>query len=242
MPASLPDHPPAAAPLDKRDWIAGLEKGLTLIETFDDANPRQTASQAGQRCGLTRTAARRYLLTLAHLGYVATDGKQFWLTPRILRLGHSYLDSARLPRIAQPYLQRVTSGTQEAAYVSVLDGDETVYIARNSPNRTMNAGFGLGARVPAQVTAAGMLMLAMRAPEVNEAWLDAGVAQALHQLHHHEQGTAARRVRPHSRPGLVDLGAADGPGLPRHRRAAAGPRRCGGGRAERVHAHGPRVE
>lgn len=171
MPASLPVQPPAAAPLDKRDWIAGLEKGLTLIETFDDANPRQTASQAGQRCGLTRTAARRYLLTLAHLGYVATDGKQFWLTPRILRLGHSYLDSARLPRIAQPYLQRVTSGTQETAYVSVLDGDETVYIARNSPNRTMSAGFGLGARVPAQVTAAGMLMLALRPTEVNEAWL-----------------------------------------------------------------------
>lgn len=171
MPDSLAPTLHATAPLDKRDWIAGLEKGLALIETFDDANPRQTASQAGQRCGLTRTAARRYLLTLAHLGYVTTDGKLFWLTPRILRLGHSYLDSARLPRIAQPYLQRVTSGTQEAAYVSVLDGDETVYIARNSPNRTMNAGFGLGARVPAQVTAAGMLMLALRPTEVNEAWL-----------------------------------------------------------------------
>lgn len=163
--------PQGAPPLDKRDWIAGLEKGLTIIEAFDDANPRQTASQAGQRSGMTRTAARRYLLTLAHLGYVATDGKLFWLTPRVLRLGHSYLESARLPRIAQPYLQRITSGTQEAAYVSVLDGDETVYVARNSPNRTMNAGFGLGARLPAQVTAAGLLMLAMRTADVNEAWL-----------------------------------------------------------------------
>ena len=75
--------------MDKRDWIAGLEKGLSIIESFDDANPRQTASQAGQRCGITRTAARRYLLTLAHLGFVANDGKLFWLTPRVFRLGQS---------------------------------------------------------------------------------------------------------------------------------------------------------
>ncbi|WP_310564155.1 helix-turn-helix domain-containing protein, partial [Hydrogenophaga sp.] len=60
--------------LEKRDWIAGLEKGLAVIEAFDDQHPRLTASQAGVRCGLTRTAARRYLLTLAHLGYVGTDG------------------------------------------------------------------------------------------------------------------------------------------------------------------------
>ena len=162
----------AAAPaLDKRDWIAGLEKGLSIIECFDDANPRLTPSQAGERCGMTRTAARRYLLTLAHLGYVATDGKLFWLTPRVLRLGQSYLESARLPRIVQPFLQRVTAGTQEIAYVSVLDGDETVYIARNGSNRSMNTGFVLGARVPAQVTAAGMLMLAMGDAQELEHWL-----------------------------------------------------------------------
>lgn len=157
--------------LDKRDWIAGLEKGLAIIESFDDANPRQTASQAGARCGLTRTAARRYLLTLVYLGFVATDGKLFWLTPRVLRLGHSYLESARLPRIVQPFLQRVTAGTQEIAYVSVMDGDDVVYIARNGTTRIMNTGVVLGSRVQAQVTAAGLMMLALREPQALEHWL-----------------------------------------------------------------------
>jgi IclR family pca regulon transcriptional regulator len=159
---------PASHPLDKRDWIAGLEKGLSIVECFDDANPRLTASQAGARCGLTRTAARRYLLTLEHLGYVQGDGKLFWLTPRVLRLGQSYLESARLPRIVQPFLQRVTAGTLESAYVSVMDGDDIVYIARNGASRAMNTGYVLGARVQAQVTAAGLLMLSLREP----AWID----------------------------------------------------------------------
>jgi len=157
--------------LDKRDWIAGLEKGLSIIEAFDDANPRMTASQAGVRCCMTRTAARRYLLTLNYMGYVSTDGKLFWLTPRVLRLGQSYLESARLPRIVQPFLQRVTSGTQEIAYVSVMDGDDVVYIARNGSTRAMNTGVVLGSRVQAQVTAAGMLMLSMRDPDWLENWL-----------------------------------------------------------------------
>jgi IclR family transcriptional regulator, pca regulon regulatory protein len=163
---------PSLPPLERRDWIAGLEKGLAIIEVFDDANPRMTASQAGERCGMTRTAARRYLLTLQHLGYVASDGKLFWLTPRVLRLGQSYLESARLPRIVQPFLQRVTSGTQEISYVSVMDGDDIVYIARNGSNRSMNTGFVLGSRVQAQVTAAGLLLLSMRDPQWLENWLE----------------------------------------------------------------------
>ncbi len=163
------DAPPAG--LDKRDWIAGLERGVSIIEAFDDANPRLTASQAGQRTNMTRTAARRYLLTLQHMGYVASDGKLFWLTPRVLRLGQSYLESARLPRVVQPFLQRVAAGTNEFAYLSVMDGDEVVYIARNGPNRSMSTGYVLGARVPAQVTASGMLMLALRSDAELNQWL-----------------------------------------------------------------------
>lgn len=105
------------------------------------------------------------------MGYVAGDGKLFWLTPRVLRLGQSYLESARLPRIVQPFLQRVAAGIYETAYLAVLDEDEVVYIARNGPNRNMNTGYVLGARVAAQVTAAGMLMLALRDEQELAQWL-----------------------------------------------------------------------
>ena len=190
-PGAQPDALQAPTPpaLDKRDWIAGLEKGLGIIECFDDANPRLTASQAGVRCGMTRTAARRYLLTLEHLGYVASDGKLFWLRPRVLRLGQSYLESARLPRIVQPFLQRVTAGTQESAYVSVMDGDDIVYIARNGSSRAMNTGYVLGSRVQAQVTAAGLLMLSMREPAWLEKWL------ANHELKAYTSYTIASKDR-----------------------------------------------
>src|SRR5258706_423022 len=86
--------------LDKRDRIAGLDRGLRLIEAFDETHPRLSPSTAARRTGMTRAAARRYLLTLQHLGYVESDGKLFSLTPRVLRLGWSYVDSANVARIA----------------------------------------------------------------------------------------------------------------------------------------------
>ena len=79
----------APAAIERRDLIDGLGKGLRVIEAFDDENPQLTPSEAALRAGLTRTAARRYLLSLVHFGYAATDGKQFWLAPRVLRLGQS---------------------------------------------------------------------------------------------------------------------------------------------------------
>ncbi|MEY2953526.1 MAG: hypothetical protein RLZZ401_1613 [Pseudomonadota bacterium] len=189
-----------AVTLDRRDWIAGLDKGLSLLETFSDVNPRMSATQAAQRCGLTRTAARRYLLTLAHLGYVATDGKLYWLTPRLLRLGQSYLDSARLPRIVQPFLQRITAGTHETAYLSVLDAEDIVYIARNGLTRGMNVGYVLGARVQIQITAAGLVMLAMQGESVCDQWLAANELKAYTSFtvtHKEELKTDLARIRAH---------------------------------------------
>ena len=161
------------AELDKRDWIAGLEKGLMILEAFDSQHARMTPTQAAARTGLTRTAARRYLLTLESLGYVYTDGKLYGLTPRVLRVGWSYFDSARLPRLVQPYLQQLSASLNESAYVSVLDEWDLVFIARNGVSRVMTTGFVLGARVPAPLISPGVVLLAHEADQAAvSAWLD----------------------------------------------------------------------
>ena len=158
--------------LDKRDWIAGLEKGLRIIEAFNDAHPRLTASTASRRTGITRSAARRYLLTLQHLGYVESDGQHFWLTPKVLRLGWSYFDSAKVPRAAQPHLQRISVALGGAAFFAVLDEDDVVFVARDGFSQIQNVGFVLGARLSANLVAAGVAMLACHTPAEIDHWLN----------------------------------------------------------------------
>ena len=156
----------------KRDLISGLEKGLQVIEAFDQERSRLTISEVAQRTGLTRAAARRYLITLAHLGYVRHEQKLFSLTPKVLRLGQSYLHSARLPRIVQPLLYRLAYSLEEAASAGVLDHDELVCVAAVSAGRVVSATLQPGTRVPAFYTANGRVMLASLPQEQIEALLE----------------------------------------------------------------------
>lgn len=169
--ALLESPMPRKPAFDKRDWIAGLEKGLRVIEAFSDAHPRLTPSTAARRTGITRTAARRHLLTLHHLGYVESDGQMFWLKPRVLRLGWSYFDSAKVPRAVQPFLQRISIALGGATYFAVLDEDDVVFVARDGANLVQNVGFVLGARIAANVSSAGIAMLSCRTSREVDKWL-----------------------------------------------------------------------
>jgi IclR family transcriptional regulator, pca regulon regulatory protein len=159
--------------IDPKLLIEGLGKGLRVIESFSDEQPRLTATEAGQRAGLTRTAARRYLVSLVHFGYAATDGKHYWLLPRVLRLGQSYLEAARLPRLVQPFLQRLSMQTGETANVSVLDGHEIVYLVRSNSPRVISIGFHAGARIPAHVVSPGYVILSTFGKPKLDAWIAA---------------------------------------------------------------------
>jgi IclR family pca regulon transcriptional regulator len=165
--------PTATHPFDRSLLIEGLGKGLRVIESFSDEHARLTATEAGVRAGLTRTAARRYLMSLVHYGYADTDGKLYWLLPAVLRLGQCYLEAARLPRQAQPFLQRVSMQTGETANLSVLDGHEVVYLARSNSPRVISIGFQVGARMPAHGVAAGCVLLASWTRPRLEAWIEA---------------------------------------------------------------------
>ena len=160
----------AQAPL-KRDLVAGLEKGLAVIEAFDQERPRLTISQVAERTGLTRAAARRYLLTLMHLGFVSQDRKMFALTPRVLSLGQSYLHSARLPRIVEPELNKLAMTLKEASAAGVLDGFDVVVVAAATAGRMHVPSMQPGKRVPAHCTSIGRVLLAALPPEQINAWL-----------------------------------------------------------------------
>lgn len=183
MPASHPPTPPPhrlgnplhnPPSLAKADFIEGLSKGLAVLESFDTERQRLNATQAAARAGLTRAAARRHLLTLAHLGYLETDGSHYWLSAKVLRFSGSYLASARLPRLLQPTLNRLAALTHASFSAVVLDGDEVVIVARSAAagdQRVLAYGLHLGARLPVHATSTGRVLLAAQPRQVVSDWL-----------------------------------------------------------------------
>jgi IclR family transcriptional regulator, pca regulon regulatory protein len=144
----------------ERQFVKSLERGLAVIRALNSPGPGRTLSDVAHDTGLTRASARRFLLTLEELGYVRCDDRRFMLTPRALELGYAFLSSLTLPQIAQPHLRELVERVHESSSVSVLDGADVVYVAREPTQRIMTVAIAVGTRFPAYATSMGRVLLA----------------------------------------------------------------------------------
>lgn len=141
------------------EGMAGLAKGLAVLEAFGDGAPRLTISDASHVTGLSRATARRCLNTLTELGYVTFDGKFFAPTPRVLRIGATYGESAALPQLAQPHLAAIRDAADESASMAVRHENDSLFIARSEGTRIINTGIRVGARLPLYASSTGQVLL-----------------------------------------------------------------------------------
>ena len=176
-------------PLRDTEFVQSLERGLAVIRAFNLEHSELTLSEVARITGLTRAAVRRFLHTLVDLGYMRSDGRKFSLRPKILELGYAYLSSLSLPEVAMPHLEHLVERVHESSSVSVLDGDEVVYVARVPTKRIMRIAISVGTRFPAYATSMGRVLLAGQSDD----WLDGYLASAdLPALTRHTISDAAR--------------------------------------------------
>lgn len=139
--------------------MAGLAKGLAIIELFASTHDCLTVTSAAEEVGISRASARRCLLTLADLGYLSKSGSRFLPTPKMLRLGASYSTSAQLPQVAQPHLEAARDELKESISLSVLEAGYSVFVARAEAARLVSTAVRLGSKLPAYASATGRVLL-----------------------------------------------------------------------------------
>ncbi|KRB40948.1 IclR family transcriptional regulator C-terminal domain-containing protein [Phenylobacterium sp. Root700] len=151
--------------MERRDQVQSFVRGLRVIRSFSADRPVMALSEVAEEVGLTRAAARRLLLTLVDEGFARMEGKRFRLTPRILDLGYAYLSSVEALDEAQTVLAELATEIGESCSMSVLEGDEVVYVARVTASRLMTLSLRVGSRLPAFHTSTGRVMLAYSSPD-----------------------------------------------------------------------------
>jgi IclR family transcriptional regulator, pca regulon regulatory protein len=179
-PASLPSSPLAAPPSSNdgkppfetsRDYMQSLARGLVVLRTFDREHARMSMATIAARSRLSRAAVRRIILTLLHLGYVRTHGREYGLSPRVLELGYGYLGALNLADIAVPWMEDLSHRVGESCAMGVLDGRDVVHVASIAVRRVANLSPGVGTRLPAFCSAMGRLLFANLPREQIENWL-----------------------------------------------------------------------
>lgn len=156
----------------RSDFVQSLDRGLAVIRAFGPDRERLSLSEVARATGLTRAAARRFLLTLVSLGYVRSDGREFSLRPRVLELGYAYLSGLSLPDVAAPHMEELVARLHESSSISVLDGQHVVYVVRVPTKRIMTVAISVGTRFPAYATSMGRVLLAALPPAELDRYLE----------------------------------------------------------------------
>jgi IclR family pca regulon transcriptional regulator len=157
-----------------RHFVQGVQRAFAVLKTFSEDCPEQTITDVAAHTGLARAVARRYLLTLAELEYVAQNGAYFSLTPKVLDLGFTYLSTMSVATIGRPHMEKVADALRESCSMSVLDGRDIVYIARVTAKRLYTSNISIGSRLPAHCTSMGKVFLANMTAAELDAFLAAG--------------------------------------------------------------------
>jgi IclR family pca regulon transcriptional regulator len=144
-----------------RYYIEALGRGLRVLEAFTEKVPSLSLTEISLAVGLDKSTAFRSVYTLEKSGYLVRDPdtKRYRPGLKVLRLGFAALNSLGLRQIAQPYLKALSSQTGETTNMTVREGAEVVYIARNRTQQIISINLQVGSRLPVYCTSMGKVQL-----------------------------------------------------------------------------------
>lgn len=146
------------------DFSMTLARGLQVLEIFATPDALFSTSEIAARVGLSRAAARRFLLTLVKLGYLDHTRGSFFRTRKLETLAGSLSSSEERWSRATPIVLDLANRADESVSISVLDAADIKFVVRDPKRRMFSARLAVGDRLPAHCSAAGKVLLASLDP------------------------------------------------------------------------------
>lgn len=135
-------------------------------------------SELARRLGLPKSTVQRSLVTLADLGWIRSDGRDFarWaLGERVRTLSDQVDDLGPLRDVALPVLSELNRETQETVHLAVPDNGTMRLIERQDSPLPLRWVRPIGTRSPLHAGSTGKSVLALLPENEVEAYLEAGL-------------------------------------------------------------------
>jgi IclR family pca regulon transcriptional regulator len=156
----VPGTGPRNTDIDERYYVDAAARTLHLLKVVAEIDAPAPLTVLVSRLGWSKPAVYRLVRTLEAVGALRLhDNKGYVLGPALITLGHAALRATRLPDIARPFLEQLHEQLDETIVLTVLDGDEVVYVDRIEADKILIPRTRLGSRLPAYATSTGQAML-----------------------------------------------------------------------------------
>ncbi|MFV0474486.1 MAG: IclR family transcriptional regulator [Pikeienuella sp.] len=139
-----------------------LLKGLSVLEHVVRSETPVRSTDVAAAMDLRKSNAHRVLRTLVEAGYIHQDprSREFSPTLKLWEMGATVVARLDLRQRAAETLRRLAQDTGETVHLSVLDGNEVIYIDKIDSSQPVGAYTLLGGRAPAYCVATGKAILA----------------------------------------------------------------------------------
>ncbi len=146
---------------ETRYYIEALDRGLRILEVFSETTPSLNLTDIASATQLSKSTAFRFTYTLEKLGYLKRDPETKHYRPglKVLRLGFTALNSLEVSQVARPYLEILSKLCGETTNMTIRDGVEIIYVARNKTQQIVSVDLHLGSRLPVHCTSMGKVQL-----------------------------------------------------------------------------------
>ncbi|MES2363483.1 MAG: IclR family transcriptional regulator [Pseudomonadota bacterium] len=141
-----------------------LVKGLQLLEELVDREGAVGVSELALQLGMGKSNVHRTLQALVELGYVVNeDGRgSYRASLKMWELGARMIARLDVRQAAQPAMHWLLDATRETVHLSVLDGEQVMYVDKLDSPEPVRAYSEIGGRAPAYCVATGKVLLAWR--------------------------------------------------------------------------------
>jgi DNA-binding IclR family transcriptional regulator len=140
-----------------------VARSFQLLEALARARGGARLSDLAPAAGLQKSTAHRILATLCALGYAEQDASsRYRATLKVWELGAGVVGDLPIQAAAAGFLQGLHRTTGETVSLTILSGDDVIYLEKLVAPRPVRFLTRIGSRVPAVLTAGGKAMLAMR--------------------------------------------------------------------------------
>jgi DNA-binding IclR family transcriptional regulator len=152
---------------------AGIAAVLDVLDALDRGGPA-TLSELARQTGVAKSTLHRVCSTMRKRGWIARDARsgQIELGPRTAWLARSIPQSA-LTAGFHGVAAGLVARHNETTCLTVLDGRDSVFVAKEETTHPVRLVTAVGSRLPAFASASGRVMLA-DLPEAEVADLYAG--------------------------------------------------------------------
>lgn len=144
------------------------DRAISIVELLAREKDGLGMADIADQLNIPRSATHRLLTDLKEMGYVKQDwdGGRYMLTVKLISLALSYLSVSGIPDITQPILDRLAGYSGELVRLSVVEGDQLVWVAKAQGAHTgLRYDPDAGAEVYLPATANGYAWLAFVSEE-----------------------------------------------------------------------------